>query len=70
MKQFMLQMNDFVRDKFTPNKGEGTIPLYGEIIAGGTVSQHNTQKANSACMLVLIWIIIFNSRTDIQHHVS
>ena len=33
-------MNDFVRDKFTPKKGEGTIPLYGEIIAGGTVSQH------------------------------
>lgn len=54
MKQFMLQMNDFVRDKFTPNKGEGTIPLYGEIIAGGTVSQHSTQKAKSACMFVLI----------------
>ena len=33
-------MNDFMRDKFTPKKGEGTIPLYGEIIAGGTVSQH------------------------------
>ena len=32
-------MNDFMRDKFTPKKGEGTIPLYGEVIAGGTVSQ-------------------------------
>ena len=32
-------MNDFMRDKFTPKKGEGTIPVYGEVIAGGTVSQ-------------------------------
>jgi hypothetical protein len=32
-------MNDFMRDKFTPKKGEGTIPLYGEVLAGGTVSQ-------------------------------
>merc|ERR1712018_307890 len=29
-------MNDFMRDKLTPKKGEGTIPIYGEIIAGGT----------------------------------
>merc|ERR1712038_946737 len=35
-KAIKLTMNDFVRDKFTPKKGEGTIPLYGEIIAGGT----------------------------------
>jgi len=35
-KAIKLTMNDFMRDKFTPKKGEGTIPLYGEIIAGGT----------------------------------
>ena len=28
-------MNDLMRDKFTSDKGN--IPLYGEIIAGGTV---------------------------------
>ena len=37
-------MNDFVRDKLTPKKGEGTIPLYCEMIAGGTVSQQYIRK--------------------------
>lgn len=32
-KAIKLTMNDFMRDKFTT---EGKIPLYGEIIAGGT----------------------------------
>ena len=32
-------MNDFVRDKFTPRKGEGIIPFYGEVLAGGCVSE-------------------------------
>ena len=37
-------MNDFMRDKLTPKKGEGTIPIYCEMIAGGTVSQQYIRK--------------------------
>ena len=39
-------MNDFMRDKFTPKKGEGRLPLYGEVIAGGTVSQLQALTCN------------------------
>merc|ERR1712018_898787 len=35
-KAIKLTMNDFMRDKLTPKKGEGTIPIYCEMIAGGT----------------------------------
>merc|ERR1711936_1479196 len=34
-KAIKLTMNDFMRDKLTPKKGEGTIPIYCEMIAGG-----------------------------------
>lgn len=35
-KAIKLTMNDFVRDKLTDSNG--AIPLYGEFLAGGTVS--------------------------------
>lgn len=35
-KAIKLTMNDFVRDKLTSKKGE--IPLWSEIVAGGSVS--------------------------------
>lgn len=36
-KALKLTINDFVRDKFTDEKGK--IPFYGEVIAGGSVSK-------------------------------
>ena len=48
-------MNDFMRDKFTPKKGEGSIPLYGEVIAGGTVSQE-----------VLMTVRLVSCRVDLK----
>ena len=44
-------MNDFMRDKFTPKKGEGVIPLHGEVIAGGCVS--HTEFIAVCCSIFL-----------------
>ena len=35
-------MNDFIRDKLRHENG--TIPLYAEMLAGGTVSQKQTSS--------------------------
>ena len=50
-------MNDFMRDKFTPKKGEGRLPLYGEVIAGGTVSQLQALTCNMLKLFDCVWSI-------------
>ncbi len=42
-KAIKLTVNDLVRDKFALHMG--TIPLYGEIIAGGCVSKQRTLRS-------------------------
>ena len=49
---FLFQMNDLVRDKFTTKDGQ--IPVWAEILAGGTVGTYTLNLSKKAAPEVIV----------------
>ena len=59
MSKFNIQVNDFLRDKFSTK--DGKIPLWGEIIAGGSVSIRRLRHLSLREISQQLWFFFLSS---------